>query len=184
MEKSSSLNPKVVSMRLYFDNTAWLSLIRQISALQTLRAAQETGAIEVAMGVENLRELVIKESVGEARRAKNLLYVAPFLQNIQSDSLFIVGHSRLDFASLSTDEISKVFESHLEGKSKPEKATADGVHISNAVAFGADLVSCDHQVRMTAVGKVRNLLCLRQLIDELGDSVIGLDDCNCSLIQQ
>jgi hypothetical protein len=170
-------------MHIYLDNTAWLSLVSQGSAIDLLRESQERGSIEVTLSVENLRELIIKESVGEDRRARNLFAVAPFLKNFQADRILVIGHSRLGFAHLPESEVSAVFGSHLNGKSKPEKATADGIHIANAVAYGAEFVSCDHQVRMTAVGQVRKLHCLRQLIGEIGGSVDGLEGCSCPIIQ-
>jgi hypothetical protein len=182
-EKSTQIYQEEVFMRIYLDNTAWLSLVSQGLALDLLREGQERGSIEITLSVENLRELIIKESVGEDRRARNLFAIAPFLKNFEADRLLVIGHSRLGFAHLPESKVSDVYDSHLNGKSKPEKAIADGIHIANAVALDAELVSCDHQVRMTALKSVRNLRCLRQMIDELGGSIIGLDACSCPISQ-
>ena len=171
------------SMLLYLDNTAWLSLIHSASSLDLIRVKQNGGSLDVALSTENLRELVIKDSIGEDRRAQNLFAVLPFLDRYERDSLLVLDHSRLGLANITTPEIEVALDSHVSTKSKPEKAIADGIHIANAIAFEADLVSCDHQVRMSAVGKVQNLRCLRQLIDDLGGSVVGLDGCSCPLIQ-
>jgi hypothetical protein len=170
-------------MRIYLDNTAWLSLVKQGATLDLLRESQDRGSIDVTLSVENLRELIIKESVGEDRRARNLFALAPFLRNFQADRLLVIGHSRLGFAQLPEPGVSNVFDSHLNGKSKPEKAISDGIHIANALALEAELVSCDHQVRMTALKHVKNLRCLREVIDELGGSTLGLDACSCPEIQ-
>lgn len=174
--------PVVSSMLLYLDNTAWLSLIHNTSSLELIRVHQNGGSLEIALSTENLRELIIKDSIGEDRRAQNLFAVLPFLERYKRDGLFALDHSRLGLATLPTTAIGVAFDSHISTKSKPEKAIADGVHIANAIAFEADLVSCDHQVRMSALGKVQNLRCLRQLIVDLGGSLVGLDDCRCPLI--
>lgn len=182
-KRQRARKPVVSSMLLYLDNTAWLSLIRDISALELIRALQDGGSLEIVLSAENLRELIIKDSIGEDRRAKNLFAVIPFLGRYKRDGLFALDHSRLGLADLPTADVEIAFDSHISTKSKPEKAIADGVHIANAIAFEADLVSCDHQVRMSALGNVQNLRCLRQLIDDLGGSIVDLDDCSCPLIQ-
>lgn len=169
------------SMRIYLDSSAWVSLIKDCSSLELVLTCHKRGLIEVTLSMENIRELIIKDSVGETFRTKNLFAVLPLLGNFQSDSLFVLDHSRLGFANLSSKRISNVFGSHLNGKSKPEKARADGIHIATAVANEAEFVCCDHQARISALGQVQKLHCLRQLVDELGGSVAGLDDCSCPL---
>lgn len=99
MKKASAKNSKLVLMFVYFDDTAWLPLNRQNSAIVLLLKARESCSLRIAVSVENLREPVIKESVGKEGRVRNLIALVSLRGDLKFDDLLVFDHSRLGLAN-------------------------------------------------------------------------------------
>lgn len=165
--------------RLYLDTSAWVSLIKEEVQLLRLVDEYQSGIVEVILSETSLSELIINDEIGEQRRRSNLFSLLPFLSSLEFDVAILLDHSGLGIARLPSDKTVEILNRHLERKTQRLDASADAVHIANARAFRALLVSCDRQVRSSAMEQNFPIICLRTLILRFGWRITDLDSCSC-----
>lgn len=151
-------------MSYYLDSNAWIHLSELPDVGSCISNAALNGSIKISLSRENMYELVENPEIPEERRLANEAMLSGFDLPTKADSIFILGRGILGETVLATTESEALLNGHLKNKGNPLKAVPDGVHLVNAKALGATLVSCDRQTRSTAKSEKLDLLCLNQFL--------------------
>lgn len=151
-------------MSYYLDSNAWIHLSELPDVGSCISDAASNGSIRIFLSRENVYELVENPEISEESRLANKALLSSFELPTEPDSIFILGRGILGETVLATTESEALFNEHLKHKGNPLKAVPDGVHLVNAKALGAIMVSCDRQTRTTAISEGLDLLCLNQFL--------------------
>ena len=155
-------------MKYSFDANAWIQIFQCPEIYGNLLAAFSAGEIEVVLHQEILWELIESPEIEEAISLRNYSLLKPFLHKLQPDGILVIGRSILGMAKIPDERLSQVFDKHLQRKGNRERALDDAIHLVNALDGKSALVSCDGQVRSTALSESVSLVCLLDFLEKNG----------------
>lgn len=166
-------------LRVYLDSNAWISVINSGNATEPVIGAHQAGIMRIMVSQENLNELITNSKIKPHARAKNLKVIQPLIPESVEDALFVIDHSRLGYAGIGDEACCVHFQDHMHKKAFTSNNLADGVHLVNALKFGALLISCDDAVQKSSIHQEYPVVCLKVWFSEYNWDFSGLEHCEC-----
>jgi hypothetical protein len=156
-------------MPYQLDANAWIHIINDQAMYENLLESFQSKNIEIVVTHQIVDELSDRSRILDVSIiSRNLASIEPFMQNVEVDSIFVLGFSRLDTAKFATQDSSSLFEEHLASKENRMKHIKDAIHLVNAMDSAATLVSCDSRVRSTAKYRGLNVTCFVNFVRSHG----------------
>lgn len=159
----------------------WIALKAKPNAWAKLLDLRHGGSIVLCLTSQNVAEMLDPKRVSRQDLAENTKFLEPIEMSEEPDALFILGLSRLSQAELSTSDSARVFEDHVAGKLKSTNHARDGIHLVNSMIADSTLVTCDSQLRKSAVRESLIVQCISLFFREL--ALGQIDECRSCRVE-
>jgi hypothetical protein len=138
-------------MCTHLDANAWIKVFSDSELYLLFRGKFLEGTLNVGLTQQVVDELTTAlDQERPALARSNLLHLKPFMKEVGSDGIIILGYSKFDKAKFATEPIGALYANHLERKQLKKNNIRDGIHLVNAFDAKATLVTCDSAVIKTA----------------------------------
>jgi len=158
MRSDETSHNRLLTSSYYLDSNAWISIENRPGAMEELSALRAHNCVHISVANQNLQELfdsVINRVPKAGLRPKK---VAPHIETVVADSVFVVEFSQLDHAQLGVRSATNFFGLAMGSKNRNRRNVRDAIHLVNARSLKATLVTCDTRLRATAKrGGVHNV---------------------------